>query len=330
MRKRCRKTGSVVAFSLLIAVLAGCSGDDSCVLDSTQQCVCKDMTLGTQVCLDGLSYSECQCNGVGVINSGGSEAGGTIVGGGSEAGGTGALPSLDKFSFFVTSLEALRRLSGNQNGFGGDLRYGEADGVSGADKICTEIAEYSMAGSGAKQWRAFLSATQGGPNGGPINAIERIGSGPWYDRLGRLLGENTEDLANTRPVGADPQIVNDLPNENGVPNHSPDGSTVDNHHTLTGSNEQGMLGDNDRRDTCQDWTSSVGSDGSPRYGMAWPRSLGGGRRGGMNGAHWISDGNEAGCAASFVLNGIGGAAPGTSGVGSGGGYGGFYCFALAP
>ncbi len=330
---------------MVFLAIAGCDSDDSCVLNSTRECICPGSTFGTQVCLDGSSYSECQCDGF--IYGGASgvfppQAGnsGTIgspeptgnggSGGAAGSGGTGEVTSLQYFSFFVTSLEALQRLSGNPNGFGGDLRYSEAEGISGADRICTEIAEYSMPGSGAKQWRAFLSATQGAPNGGPINAIERIGSGPWYDRLGRLLAENTADLVNTRPVGADPQIVNDLPNEYGVPNHAPDGSLVDNHHMLTGSNEQGMLGNNDRRDTCQDWTSSVGSDGSPRYGMSWPRSLGGGRRGGMNGAHWISDGNEAGCAASFVLDAMGGAARGSSGVGSGGGYGGFYCFALTP
>ena len=52
-------------------------------------------------------------------------------------------------------------LSGSNDGFGGDLRYGEADGLSGADRICAEIAEYSMPGAGQKQWRAFLSVNAG-------------------------------------------------------------------------------------------------------------------------------------------------------------------------
>jgi hypothetical protein len=319
MRNGCKKAALDIVFSLVFLAIAGCGSDDGCVLNSTRECFCSGTTPGTQVCLDGSNYSECQCNGVVNIGAGGASGGN----------GTRVVPSLAHFSFFVTSLETLQRLSGNQNGFGGDFRYGEADGISGADKICREIAEYSMPGSGAKQWRAFLSATQGA-NGGPVNAIERIGTGPWYDRLGRLLAGSTADLVNTRPVGADSEIVNDLPNEYGVPNHAPNGTLVDNHHMLTGSNEQGMLGQNDRRDTCQDWTSSVGSDGAPRYGMSWPRSLGGGRRGGIAGAHWISDGNEAVCAASFVLDGFGGASRGSSGVGSGGGYGGFYCFALTP
>ena len=42
----------------------------------------------------------------------------------------------------------MRELSGSQDGFGGDLRFGEATGLAGADKICTTIAEQSMPGSG--------------------------------------------------------------------------------------------------------------------------------------------------------------------------------------
>jgi hypothetical protein len=216
-------------------------------------------------------------------------------------------------------------------GFGGDLRYGEATGIAGADKICTELAEYSMTGAAQKGWRAFLSATTAGPNGGPVNAIERVGQGPWYDRLGRIVALTTADLANVRPQGADPAIINDLPNEYGIPNHAPDGVVVDNHHVMTGSNEMGMLAENNPRITCQDWTSAVGTDGQPRVGMSWPRSMGGMGMGGGN--QWISDHNEAGCAPvdfDLIANSFGGAAPGAVGVGSGGGYGGFYCFALMP
>jgi hypothetical protein len=54
---------------------------------------------------------------------------------------------LPRFSFFVTSLEAMQLLSGSQAGFGGDLRDGEASGLAGADKICSAIAEMSMPGA---------------------------------------------------------------------------------------------------------------------------------------------------------------------------------------
>ncbi|MCX7725960.1 MAG: carboxypeptidase-like regulatory domain-containing protein, partial [Chitinispirillaceae bacterium] len=132
--------------------------------------------------------------------------------------------ALPKFSFFVTSLKALQELSGSENGFGGDFRFGktgEGAGLLGADSICQCIAERSMPGSKVKQWRAFLSATKG-PDGKQVNAIDRIGKGPWYDRRGRLLANNISELLNTRPINADPVIKNDLPNEDGVPNHYPD------------------------------------------------------------------------------------------------------------
>src|SRR4051794_20945724 len=111
----------------------------------------------------------------------------------------------------------MQRLSGDQSGFGGDLRFGQADGLAGADEICRQIAEGSLPGSGKKTWHAFLSVTKDA-SGSPVNAIDRVGPGPWYDRLGRLIAMNPTDLAQTRPSGADPAILNDLPNEDGVPN----------------------------------------------------------------------------------------------------------------
>jgi hypothetical protein len=289
-------------------------------------------------------------------SSGSGAAGQTAMGGAGESaagagegGAAGTTPAgdLDPFSFFVTSYAAIQRLSGSADGFGGDLRYGEADGLSGADKICSEIAESSMPGSGAKVWRAFLSVTRG-PDGNPVHAIDRVGEGPWYDRIGRLVAMNKTDLANTRPVGADPAIADDFPNEDGIPNHAPDGEEVDNHDMLTGTNDQGQLFSSDWAFTCHDWTSAVGRDGTPRVGHAWPRTDGpggGGPGGGWPGfpmggtggggmmfdtANWMSALTEAGCAPGASLLEMGPPDPNTPTVGSGGGYGGFYCFALSP
>src|SRR5438552_3445036 len=83
-----------------------------------------------------------------------------------------------------TSPGAMQKLSGNAMGFGGDLTFGKADGLSGADEICRQIAETSMPGAGGKGWRAFLSATAGGPGGAAVHAKDRLGDGPWYDRRG--------------------------------------------------------------------------------------------------------------------------------------------------
>jgi hypothetical protein len=52
------------------------------------------------------------------------------------------------FSFFIVSQAAMIALSGNAKGFGGDFRYGEADGITGADKI---LSGYGGA-QHARQW----------------------------------------------------------------------------------------------------------------------------------------------------------------------------------
>ena len=126
-------------------------------------------------------------------------------------------------------------------------------------------------------------------------------------------------------------IKNDFFNENGVPNHNPDGTgQVDNHDMLTGTNAQGQLelagGQNLR--TCLDWTAATGNktlEGSPRVGHSWPRD---------NQAvminSWMSSLIESGCRAGINLIETGPPNMNDNTVGSGGGYGGFYCFALQP
>jgi hypothetical protein len=260
-----------------------------------------------------------------------------------------ASSTLEKFSFFVTSYAALQKIAGNTKGLGGDLRHGETGagaGLRGADKICTEIAEGSMPGAGAKTWRAFLSATAD-ENGKQVNAIERIGSGPWYDRLGRLVANNLNELYYDRPQNAAAAIKNDFPNETGTTNQNPDKTgNVDNHDMLTGSNAEGKL--YGATATCSDWTSTATSGSKPRVGHSWPTMAagcsttstlgaggagGGGPGGGFGGmgsmCNWMSALDEAGCAPGVNLIQNGG--PGNDGtVGSGGGYGGFYCFSLTP
>lgn len=264
--------------------------------------------------------------------------------GGQGGGGIGAVPT-EKFSFFVTSMKAIQRLSKSENGFGGDLRFGEKGngaGLRGADKICSTIAEASMPGASGKIWKAFLSAANYDENGKPgqVNAIDRIGNGPWYDRKGRVFAMAKADLLFTRPRGGDPAITDDFPNEDGVPNHDPDlTGIVDNHDMLTGTDVEGNL--YDPLSTCLDWTTSNGAleNGFPRVGHSWPRAggPGGPGTGSSNGnvnigmEHWMSALDEAGCAAGINVIEMGGPIPIlTNFVGSGGGYGGFYCFALTP
>lgn len=247
-------------------------------------------------------------------------------------GGAGGGGSLDKFSFFVTSLKAMQELSNNPLGFGGDLRYGETGpgaGLRGADKICAEVAERSMPGSSVKQWRAFLSVTAG-EDGKQVNAIDRIGEGPWYDRLGRILANTKAELLNDRPTGADPAIKDDLPNENGIPNKQPDPikPPEDNHHTITGSTVMGTLFN--ATSTCLDWTSAKGepaTEGKPRMGLTFPRMGGPVSSASTN---WMSALNETGCAPGVNLLPSPPPGPEDVDIGNGGGYGAIYCFALTP
>jgi hypothetical protein len=271
--------------------------------------------------------------------SGGDDSGADVDGGLASGDGGGDeidadLGQLPKFSFFVTSLSALQRLSGNPDGFGGDLRFGESGpgaGLRGADKICATIAETSMPGAGAKPWRAFLSAADGG-NGQPVHAIDRIGNGPWYDRLGRVFAPEKADLLFTRPKNGDPAIADDFPNEDGVPNHRPDVTMaeVDNHDMLTGTGADGKL--YGATATCKDWTAATGaaSEGKPRVGHSWPRQGLPPFPGGGDINSWISSLTESGCAPGVNLVETGPPNPNDNTVGSGGGYGGFYCFSLVP
>jgi hypothetical protein len=244
------------------------------------------------------------------VAAGGRGSGGTAGGANAAVGGTSGSDAL--FSFFVTSVEAMQQLSGNSSGFGGDLRYGMTSGLDGADKICQTIA--TNEGFGNKTWRAFLSVTAG-----PVDAIDRIGTGPWYDRLGRLVASGVSGLLGDRPDGL-AAVVADLPNEKGVQEYTATG--VDDHDTLTGSNRQGRLYSTTLGSTCNDWTSSAGNTGRPMAGHAWP---------GGPSQNWIQAHTMPGCAPGICLVQAGGGCntpcP-SGGVGCEGGYGGIYCFAL--
>jgi hypothetical protein len=271
----------------------------------------------------------------GATGTGGAGGRGTGGAGGAQTGVCGPASAVSPdFSFFVISLGAVRALSGNQDGFGGDLRFGQTGpnpGLTGADKICAAAAERGWAGTGAKAWRAFLSTKAGGPNGGPVHAKDRVGTGPWRDAMGRLVASNLTQLLMPRPGDAVAAIKDNLPNECGILNGM-DGCTgsttcVDNHQILTGTNEMGMLYTGNgtspmfptKDGTCGDWTS-VSEDPMfwPWCGHSWSRS---GASVSFN--NWMSSYNDAGCKPCFTQGG--GVTASQHCVGSAGGYGGFYC-----
>jgi len=293
--------------------------------------------------------------------SAGSSSGGSSTGGGSGvcskatpiAKATCTAGESNCFSFFVASRARMFKLAqafnGSTKGWGGDFRYGTADGLTGADKLCTQIAEESLPGN-CRTWRAFLTTSK-------VNAIARVGSGPWYDRLNRTIAKDLTQLAATRPGGITVStILNNLPNEDGTPHHSEEAgcananSCADNHDVLTGSDSDGkactattcagiggpggfpgagggggMMGGATITDwTCKDWTLGTATAGiAPRCGHTWPTMTGGTD-------DWISRLTETGCAPGYNLVQNGGPmATGNGSVGDGGGYGAIYCLALS-
>jgi hypothetical protein len=241
---------------------------------------------------------------------------------------TGADPS---FSFFVTSYHHMALLAGKEEGFGGDLRYnGAATGLDGADAICQEIAR--RVGFGHRTWKAYLSTST-------VNAIDRIGTGPWYDFVGAKVADSPEDLlagGNRQPGGCCEDGTYDEMGlyHDGTTDQNNDGIDDDDHDTMTATNEDGTYAGF----SCDDWTSTTAM---PEGGNAGGGMVGGGMMGGgfgsgimmghswpaRSGEHWATSHGGHACAAgtNFIQNGGGD----SSTVGGGGGYGGIYCFALA-
>jgi hypothetical protein len=294
--------------------------------------------------------------GAGGAGPGGLGGSGTAGTGGTDAQGTMdakdanavACPTAneEKFSFFLVSNKALIReggadASGMFSKLGGNL-----GGIQGADGICQRVAEFVSPCQKNKVWRAFLSTTT-------VGAIDRIGTGPWYDRNGRRWASSLAALMADRPTDADPAIKNDPPNEEGVPNHNPDGTgQVDNHEILTGTGTNGRVHQQNatggggssqcgrdvggtgaatwsaERATCWNWTRNT-PEGCPRVGRSWCTNPSCTPPGSGSGTNWMSVWNEGGCAPGGTLAQTGGL-DGTRRVGSAGGYGGFYCFAVMP
>ena len=146
-----------------------------------------------------------------------------------------------------------------------------------------------------------------------VDAIDRVGPGPWYDFNGRLFATNVAGLmpaagmSGGRPAG-NAQLVAMFTDENGVAT-SPNGE--DNHDTLTGSNPQGRLYGTTDAATCQDWTSST-ARGTVPVGHSWPRTA-------SNGRQWIQDHTVNGCEPGISIEGGGGAPMNNYTVGGGGG-----------
>jgi hypothetical protein len=193
-------------------------------------------------------------------------------------------PAGARFSFFITS-------TGGPNG--GDFRRtpADADGLAGADEICRSKAAAAVPASGTQEWRAYLSTAT-------VNAKDRIGAGPWFNRNGVMVASS---VANLHDAAANAINKANAIDETGavVPGR---GDNPNQHDILTGSTAAGIAA----ATHCNNWTSSAATGVTAAVGHH-DRDGGGADPMSWNAAHATS-----GCsAAAFV---------GTGGRGS------FYCF----
>lgn len=127
-------------------------------------------------------------------------------------------------------------------------------GLAGADAHCQKLAQ--AVGAGARGWRAYLSAAAaaGQP---PVNARDRIGTGPWYNARGALIAWNVLDLHGD--VHRDRNSINKefALNEKGEQVKGR-GDQPNQHDILTGSDSHGraVLG-SAANTTCSNWTSNA-------------------------------------------------------------------------
>jgi hypothetical protein len=168
-------------------------------------------------------------------------------------------------------------------------------GLKGADARCQALAV--AAGLGDHTFHAYLSVEHEPPTTGmPMNARDRIGTGPWYNSKGVLLAQNVTAL-HALP-GGNPELFLDEKGQkiNGQWTGSP---TPLEHDVLTGSTAMGTLL---MGETCADWTSvattptaQVGhTDGlGPGMSMAPPYNS------------WNSAHANGGCANTAPLGGAG-------------------------
>ena len=151
-------------------------------------------------------------------------------------------PPPQPMSFFVTSV-----------GLGDGANLG---GLAGADTHCQTLAQ--AAGAGNRTWRAYLSQTAAPATGTlPVNARDRVGSGPWFNAKGVIIAANVDELHGDSQRDRNNIRKPIALNEKGeiVPGS---GDTPNIHDILTGSDSHGraLIGRPDVT-TCGNWTSNA-------------------------------------------------------------------------
>lgn len=192
----------------------------------------------------------------------------------------------NRMSFFVTSVGS---------GKGADL-----GGIAGADQHCQILAQ--AAGAGNRTWRAYLSTTSTAATPG-VNAIDRIGRGPWRNAKGDVIATDIENLHGLRN---NLTKQTNLTEKGAVVNGR--GDTPNTHDILTGSTRNGLAFPAGTDMTCGNWTMS-GANGAAQLGHSDRQGL----TDDDYARSWNSSHGSRGCSQAALVT--------TGGAGL------FYCFA---
>ena len=123
---------------------------------------------------------------------------------------------------------------------------GNLGGLPGADAHCANLAE-AAGGLPGQQWRAYLSTT--GADG--INAVERIGAGPWTNANGVIVATDPENLLSEESnITLETAVTQTGEQVNGI------GMSPLRHDILTGTELNGMASTSTADTTCGNWTSN--------------------------------------------------------------------------
>lgn len=201
--------------------------------------------------------------------------------------GAPAAPEPLEMGFFVTSVGL---------GNGADL-----GGLEGADAHCQALAE--EVGAGGRTWRAFLS-TQATGGAAAVNAIDRIGEGPWGNAKGVPIATDKNSLIYDN---SNFTYENALNEKGGTVNSRAMGDDPNMHDVLTGTDINGMAFDASEDMTCSNFTSSSSEEGKAAVGHSDRH------RGTTPGSHWGMAHASRGCSQDQL------AASGGAGL--------YYCFA---
>ncbi len=190
-------------------------------------------------------------------------------------------------SFFITSV-----------GIGDGANLG---GLAGADAHCQKLA--TAAGSTNKTWKAYLS-TQAADGKPATNARDRIGTGPWANAKGAVIGR---DLAHLHGDTIELALLGNLITKNNAITEKGEpvngvGAQPNTHDILTGTQPNGTAYTDSADHTCKNWTAN--GEGSAQVGHH-------DRNGG--GISWNSTHPSRGCSQANLV------ATGGAGL--------FYCFA---